>query len=401
MEKIYNPKAHYICTESCPEEYLDYSECEMNIKNIGWTLGNDCPYKCKHCYSMSAREKGMDLSVEIVDRVISELKKLGPKTINLGGNEPLFTNGIDPKKSLLPYIIRTIVENDIEVGLTSSGISVTYLAEHHCEEFKMLNDIDISVDSPIEAEHNNNRGKSIFKLARNALEICAKYDIERTIIMCAMNWNFTEDRIRALVDLAKQYDANIRINSLRPVESKHMALTPSYKQYYDGFSLLMKLCKPLDLTDPVLSGVTQNQSSKRCPCGRTSFRIHSITPDGKIPVSPCVYLHDYKVGNLLKDDIFDIINSKQFKMFRIRNEHPELIKGCENCELLNICGGGCASRAYLYNANSTGEKSLFVRDPFCPKITTVSADFPNNVVVPKDANLVHKDYLCTWIGKPV
>ena len=306
MKELYNPKGHYNCTESFPHEYLDYSECEMTIKNIGWTLGNDCPYKCKHCYSMSARERGMDLSVQIVDKVINELKKLNPKTINLGGNEPLFTNGIDPQKSLLPYIIRTVVENKIDIGLTSSGISVTYLAENHKDEFKMLNDVDISIDSPIEDEHNANRGKNIFKLARNALELCSENDIERTIIMCAMNWNFTEERIRALVDLAKQYGANIRINSLRPVESRHMDLIPSYEQYYKGFSLLMELCQPLDLTDPILSGVTKNYSSGRCPCGRTSFRIHSITPDGKIPVSPCVYLHDYKVGNLLEDDLYTV-----------------------------------------------------------------------------------------------
>ena len=37
------------------------------IKNIGWTLGNDCPCKCKHCYSFSVRQKGQNLTKEIVD----------------------------------------------------------------------------------------------------------------------------------------------------------------------------------------------------------------------------------------------------------------------------------------------------------------------------------------------
>ena len=89
---IYDSKEHYI-NDSIPSEYSDYSECVTDITNIGWTLGNDCPYKCKHCYSMSAREKGMDLTNDIVDKVISQLKKIKPKTINLGGNEPIFTNG--------------------------------------------------------------------------------------------------------------------------------------------------------------------------------------------------------------------------------------------------------------------------------------------------------------------
>lgn len=37
---------------------MEAEETEKQIKNIGWTLGNDCPCKCKHCYSMSVREKG-------------------------------------------------------------------------------------------------------------------------------------------------------------------------------------------------------------------------------------------------------------------------------------------------------------------------------------------------------
>ena len=58
------------------------------------------------------------------------------------------------------------------------------------------------------------------------------------------------------------------------------------------------------------------------------MRINSITPDGKIPVSPCVYMHDYRVGDLLTDDIFDIVNSEQFNSFKIRKENYEKIEGC-------------------------------------------------------------------------
>ncbi|GEB76403.1 radical SAM protein [Sporolactobacillus inulinus] len=83
------------------DELEKLSECEINIKNIGWTLGNECPYRCAHCYSMSSRHKGMDLSVDIIDRVVEQVADLGVETINVGGNEPLFTNGLNPKKSLL------------------------------------------------------------------------------------------------------------------------------------------------------------------------------------------------------------------------------------------------------------------------------------------------------------
>lgn len=45
--------------------------------------------------------------------------------------------------------------------------------------------------------------------------------------MCAMNWNFTKDRIDDLLELAKKYDSNIRFNLLKPIQSKHFELVPS------------------------------------------------------------------------------------------------------------------------------------------------------------------------------
>ena len=66
-----DPKEHYARNVG-PIEHTELEECPIDIKNIGWTLGNDCPYRCTHCYSMVAREKGMNLSERIIDRVVSK-----------------------------------------------------------------------------------------------------------------------------------------------------------------------------------------------------------------------------------------------------------------------------------------------------------------------------------------
>ena len=162
----------------------------------------------------------------------------------------------------------------------------------------------------------------------------------------------------------------------------------------------MKLCDSIDLGEPPLATVTNYEHAGGCPCGRTSFRIHSITPDGKIPVSPCVYLHDYKSGDLMKDELVDVIRSPQFQTFRRRNAHPEVIPGCNDCDLIEKCRGGCASRSYLHHVHRTGERNLFVKDPYCPKDYRPMGVFPQNPEINKNITLVHKDYLCTWIGKP-
>ncbi len=388
-----------------PLEHEELEECPMAIENIGWTLGNECPYRCTHCYSMSARRKGMDLEPWMIDRIVSQLVRLGVKTVNLGGNEPLFTNGADPKKTLLPYIIRSLTSEGIRVGLTTSGISLIWLERDHPEAVGLLNDIDVSLDSPDPEEHNRNRGAALFPQAIQALEICRRRQIDHTVILCAMNWNFSPAHIDAIVEIARRYDAHIRINPLKPVERRHMSAALDARQFYEGFARLMRQCEQVDLGEPLLATVCDHPG-KGCPCGRTSFRIHSITPDGRVPVSPCVYLHEYKTGNLLADDVWDIVRSPQFRAFRRRNANPGAVAGCEGCAFVATCRGGCAARSYLHHLHEQGLRSLFVRDPYCLRDHRQSHNgdfplFPRNPAISGDKILVHRDYLCTWIGKPL
>jgi len=387
-----------------PLEHESLAECPMQIENIGWTLGNECPYRCTHCYSMSARRRGMDLEKWMIDRIVSQLVRLGVKTVNLGGNEPLFTNGANPRKTLLPYIIESLVEEEIRVGLTTSGVSLIRLDRDHRSTVRLLNDIDVSLDSPDPDEHNRNRGAELFPQAIEALEICRRHAIDHTVILCAMTWNFSAAHIDAAVEIARRYDAHIRINPLKPVEYRHMAVTPSPRLFYEGFARLMSQCEQVDLGEPLLATVC-GHPGKGCPCGRTSFRIHSITPDGQVPVSPCVYMHEYKTGDLLKDDLLDIVQSPQFRAFRRRNGNPHVVAGCGGCEYLSTCRGGCAARSYLHQLHERGVRSLFARDPYCLRDYRESADgvlpaFPQQPPISQEKVLVHRDYLCTWIGRP-
>jgi radical SAM protein with 4Fe4S-binding SPASM domain len=399
-----DPELHYR-GDVGPVENADLDECTMAIANIGWTLGNDCPYRCTHCYSMSARRKGLNLEKWMVDRIVDQLFALGVKTVNVGGNEPIFTEGLDVRRTLLPYIIESLVQRGIHVGLTTSGITLIKLSQMFGSVMSLLNDVDISFDSPFQEEHDRNRGAALFRMAVDSLEICEKHAIDRTIIMCAMKWNFTPSHIDAIIDLARRHHANIRINPLKPVQAEHMDMLPTARMFYEGFARLMTACRQVDLGEPLLASATAHAGGG-CPCGRTSFRIHSITPEGTVPVSPCVYLHDYKVGDLLVDDVWTIVRSPQFRSFRRRNANPVAVRGCAGCEYVETCRGGCAARSYLHHLHESGERSLFVKDPYClaahrRDVKNMLPEFPQKPHLPKDKILVHRDYLCTWIGEPL
>jgi len=367
------------------------------FKNIGWTLGNDCPCNCNHCYSMQVREKGANFSKEIADRIIDQIISLGAETVNFGGNEPIYTNGLNYRESLLTYIINEVTSKKLKVGITTSGLSAIILEKNFKETFIKINDIDVSIDSPIEAEHDMNRGKRVFKYAIQTLELCKKYGISCSIVMCAMNWNFTIDRIKKLMDLAKQYDANIRINMLKPVEKKHIDMMPTKQQIYEGYKFLIENCEILDISDPILAGVYNNEKVTGCSCGISSLRINSITPTGEVSISPCVYMHHYKVGNILKDNILDVIKDNNFKEFAERKINYKKIEGCKSCNYSSICRGGCAAASYWYNFHTTGEKNMFCKDPYC--IADYKNEINTKISYGTPQTLVHQNYLCTWIGK--
>ncbi len=397
---MYDPFEHYQ-TRGPVDEFGCVSATTPRIKNVGWTLGNFCPNRCKHCYSMSARVAGANMTKNIIDRIVEQLKKNKIETVNLGGNEPIYTNGQNIEDTLLPYIINKLHEANIEVGITTSGITLLYLYKHKKEIFDIINDFDISLDSPFEEEHNENRGAKLYKGAIKCLEICQKEHKPHGVIMAGMNWNFTPKHLKSLVELCKKYNANVRINVIKPFNKEHYKTILTPQQFYDGFNYLMSLCDSVDIGETLLRCATRLNHKGRCPCGVTSFRIHSITPSGEIYVSPCVYLHDYKSSmNLLTNELADIINSPEFIVFRQRNAHPELIKGCANCDIIDYCGGGCAARSYLHHAILTNKKSFIQHDPYCPKTNKVNTALPKAKLINTGEKLVHMDYLCTWIGKP-
>jgi radical SAM protein with 4Fe4S-binding SPASM domain len=401
QKQAFDPYEHYKLDVGPIHEFGELPETPARIRNIGWTLGNDCPYRCTHCYSMSARQRGKNITRAEIERIVAQLALNGIKTVNLGGNEPLFTNGPNPKDTLLPYIIQELVSAGIEVGLTTSGITLLRLYSDHRWSFDLLNDVDVSLDSPFEEQHNKNRGARLYHQAIESLRLCRDAGKPHTIIMAGMIWNFTPDHITRLVELAVEYQANVRINPVKPVEPAHMEIALPPLMYYAGFQHLMELCDPVDLGEPPIAAMTDFEHVRRCPCGRTSFRIHSITPDGHIYVSPCVYMHDYKSGyDLLEHDLAEIIESPQFRVFRQRNANPQMVEGCAGCNLLAACGGGCVARSYLHHLHTTLDRTMLARDPYCPVRIQPKQSFPQRPKLNTSEKLVHVDYLCTWIGRP-
>lgn len=367
--------------------------------NIGWTVGNHCNATCGHCYSWKVRRTSRELLTEAdIDRVVQQLVDLGVETVNLGGNEPIYTHGPDIARTLLPRIIERLAEARLSVGLTTNGVTFHWLDRHRPDVLALLNDIDFSLDSPYEAEHDENRGGRLFRVVIAAIERSVELGIDCSIIACGMRRNFDRPYLEAFLALAADLGSELRINTLKPIEPGLIDAMPTPAQFYEGFAYLMARTDCVTLGESCLTAFT-GSGGQGCPCGTSSFRINAKTQDGRIPINPCVYAHDYATGDLLTEGLADIVTRPPFTDFARRRR--ELPRACREsgCAFLETCRGGCGSRALLAGGG------LDAPDPYCPSAYLASAGkrpaLPEQPAIGcQDGIRVHDNYLCTWIGKP-
>jgi len=109
-------------------------------------------------------------------------------------------------------------------------------------------------------------------------------------------------------------------------------------------------------------------------------------------------MHEYRYGDLLKDELSDIINSIPFRLFRQRRSNPELLTDCKECKHLLTCRGGCAARSSLVNDR---DNILSAKDPYClADYEETHQESYSDAEFNFSKTLVHRDYLCTLILFP-
>ena len=268
---------------------------EYAIKNVGWSIGSYCNAGCAQCYSRDARKSGDLLSKEDVLTVLDKLQALGVSTMNLGGNEPIFTHSLDPKDSILPFLIREVKKRNITLGITTNGTTMLTLNEMYPEEFVMVDDWDVSIDSPFSEEHDKNRGTGFFNKALQSLELAKSKGLSCSVIYCLMNFNSTAEHARAIAELTRKYSVNLRINTLKPTRKELLELEAKPNKINAFFRALSSYYKVIHNSD-IAAAVSKEDPLNNCPCGKFSFAI-SPKKDNVIRITPCVDLQSDAVGN--------------------------------------------------------------------------------------------------------
>ena len=305
---------------------------QADVRNgisLGLGLTNECNLTCSFCYRDPTRADRLSL-----DQVKAVMERLPVRSVNLGTGE----NGMHPDfKAILGYLR----SRPVKLTITSNGHSVAVLQD---EELRAFHDIEFSLDYPLRAEQDAQRGAGNWSLIHQQAERCVRLGIPVTVIAVMMKSNYL--RLADVARVARKFGAPLRINVYQSVRSDIYAL--SYEEYWEGFRRLFAETDVIAIGEPLVRAMA-GLPPLHAGCGVSTVRV---TP--RATTQPCVYWTGS--GEPLSDLIsagVEILDSTPFEQART------LPEACRGCEFRETCHGGCAGRRRLQGA-------LLEPDSYCP-----------------------------------
>ena len=358
----------------------------MKKWNIGWGTISKCNMNCQFCYSKQKRTNSNDLGYKDWVKFIDENHK-SINTINYGTGE----NTLSDDWFKLTEYIRTNYPQ-IRQALTTNGY--LYEATKNKEKLeifiKAIDEVDVSLDFAQKENHSKLRGQSnAYDWAINTLELCYKYGKSSTIVFLGSKVNINKENIDGLFNIAKHYNAILRMNMYRPTEGiddKSKEFIIEYDSVIEILEYISEKYSILSLNDTLFSTILTDQTIED-PSGCQSIRI---LPDGSITPSTYLINKDYTVGNIKENNVLNKLEEKGMINQILYKVLPD---ECNRCFYAQKCCGGVYDRRYLWNGG------LDKKDPYCPGIFNKEIQHTISVSS-QNFSSIHDGYLPTMFFSP-
>lgn len=172
------------------------------VRKVEMGVTFDCQCNCDKCSSIFMKnQKKQTISLDEIRKTAREIIRLGALHINLTGGEPLLQDNIFE-------IIKCFQPHKVLITINTNGL---LLSEDMVDRLEKagVDIIKISIDSPIEKEHDKSRGyKGCFRQAIMALAyINKKKKILGQISTVCIKENLNSYRIWKLVEISRKHNA--------------------------------------------------------------------------------------------------------------------------------------------------------------------------------------------------
>jgi radical SAM protein with 4Fe4S-binding SPASM domain len=309
---------------------------------LQWHLSENCNLKCLHCYQ--EKHISTQLEYEQLEKIYNQFKELLENKkmkghINITGGEPLCN----------PFLFKVLdlIKKDEDLISFSILTNGTLITKEIAKRIKSYNPYYVQVS--LEGGRKTNdyiRGNGTYKKIATGIKNLRKQDIFTSISFTATQLNYKE--FPQVVKYARKYDVNNvwsdRYIPLGDSEDKNLALnfeqTREYLQIMNEEREKLKNKKNVNTTISMYRALQfqmTNDFAYGCTAGDTLLTVMEngdLVPCRRMPIV---------VGNLLKDNMYDLYkNNKILKDLR-KNTIPD---DCKNCEHSEMCHGGLKCLTY-------------------------------------------------------
>jgi uncharacterized protein len=325
-----------------------------------------CNANCKYCYiPQNIKKRGMSLSSKELGQI---LKKIAAYSKDKGRKQVIIFHASEPL-IVKDMLFKTIEKfnKTFKFGIQTNGIllekkDVDFLIKNRVGVGISLDSVSPSIHASVRPSAAEDHGKVV-----RAIGWFNGYE-GLNIITTITRFNVKElpDIVRFL---HKKRVPCVLMNPVRLTQKASRSIKPDEKLMTKYFlkavnttlSLTQKTKQKIiigNFTNAVLGIIAPEARRLMCdisPCGggRCFF---TITASGDvIPCGEFIGLKDFYSGNILNDDIEDIMASRPFK--KIRSRIVENIKECDICRYRNLCGAPCP--AELHSLGNMHQKAVF------------------------------------------
>lgn len=338
----------------------------------------DCNLRCKYCYTEGGskkRDMSPDMVVKFFDQAV--IDNGSPMTCIFHGGEPLLRPKLidETIEKLNSRYYGPRIKYQIQTNATLiTDEAVQLIKKHHIgvgvsiDGNKSLNDhtryypdCSSSYENVVKGMnklHENGISFGILALITkfnvnnltDILDWCTRHGIERmgfnlfTPLGYGRDENLSADQAELIRNVKKEIDWLI--------EHNEQSLQSGDKFFYEREIEAM--------ADRVLRPQGYGYMCKSIPCGAGRNHL-ALDVDGSINVCDCFYeMDDYIIGNINTQSLEECLKNPIIAEFQSRS--IDKLKGCKNCDIKDICHGGCPGSNVLF---MNGKEGLYTKSVIC------------------------------------
>lgn len=332
---------------------------ELCVEVIGKCLMN-----CRHCSSSCSKTNESILSYESILTILDDARRLGTKTLEISGGEPL----------LHPRILDIIREAKkyFEVRLYTSG----YLGNKEGITTSLVSSlVDLGLDRIVfnvqgataDTHDRITMTRGSFESVMTSIKRITSVGLWTGVHFVPMIPNYKEiaaiselcneigvDRL-AILRFVSQGRGSINTNELElSLESFHSIILDVVREKKKYDRLQIRTGCPMNFCSLVDSDI----KPVNCKAGKSTLLINF---DGKvIPCPAFKETAEFKIGNIYFETLLEIWTHNPILQL-LRNFDFTQIENCNRCHNLEHCRGRCvAQRFYKFGTINQGP------DPMCP-----------------------------------